>query len=104
MYENDDIKMMNRQNDVWLRRDKDTKYAVILMFKSTDSELKWITKGPMEGETAIRTVDEMLNALEHNQYVCLNSQFVNPANVVMVKLDLWKEKSDRDYGTRSYYE
>lgn len=98
-----ELKMDERQNDVWLRKDKDTKYAVIMMYRAVD-DVKFITKGPMDGETAVDMVEEMLNTLESGRYVCLNSQFVNPNDVIVVKVDLFKEKYDRrDYG-KSFYE
>ncbi len=100
-----ELTMDERQNDIWLRKDKNVKYAVILMYRSTDSEVKWITKGPLEGETAVKMIEDMLNMLEDDRYVCLNSQFVNPHDVITVKLDLWKDKEDRrEFGGKTFYE
>ena len=54
-----ELTMDERQNDIWLRKDKNVKYAVILMYRSTDSEVKWITKGPLEGETVSELIQRL---------------------------------------------
>ena len=103
-----ELTMDERQNDVWLRKDKSVKYAVILMYRVV-GDVKFITKGPMDGETAVSMVEAMLNACENNRYVCLNSHFVNPEDVVVIKIDLWKDKMagverGREFYGKSFYE
>ena len=89
-----ELTMEERQNDLWKRNDDEQLYVVIMMYSVNDtSEPRFIASQSMKWETAVKKLEAMLNAWEQERAVCLNSHFVNPKNIIMIRLDLWKERT-----------
>ena len=86
-----EIQIEDRNNDLWCR-DEDLKFAVILMYASTN-ETKFITAGPFTDEKSKDILEDLLNDVEQGRFVCLNSQFINPKYVLGIKRDVWKDKN-----------
>ena len=101
----DEITMDDRQNDLWFKEDDDTQYALIVMFSvNQTSEPRFVTAGPMKAPTVVARAEAMLNAVEQGRYVCISSHFINPKNVICIKVDKWKSKSDRFCQDGEFYD
>ena len=98
-----ELTMEERQNDVWADKDNQM-FVVILMYSVGSSQPRFITSSKMKYETAIKKMEDMLNAKEQGRMVCLNSHFVNPDYVICIKLDVWKEKNANRFSTGYFYE
>lgn len=93
----------DRPNDLWMQ--EGDKYAIIMMYSVNEtSEPRFIRGGPYKPETANEKLDGMLNDAEQGRYVCLNSQFVNPNNIISIKVDRWKGKTDRNNSDGNFYD
>ena len=100
-----ELTMEERQNDLWDDNRTDTMYVVIMMYSISDSaQPRFITSQKMKYETAVKKMEDMLNAQEQGRMVCLKSHFVNPNNIICIKLDVWKEKSTSKFNSGYFYE
>lgn len=93
----------DRANDLWMK--EGDKYAIILMYSvNQTSEPRFIRGGPYKSDVVEEKLENMLNDVEQGRFVCLNSQFVNPKNVVIIKKDKWKAKADRNTSDGGFYD
>ena len=92
----EELLMDERNNDLWCR-DGSKKFAVIILYTPRNSsELKFITSGPYNDDKSKEIMANLINDAEQGRYVCLNSQFVNPDCISVIKRDIWKEKNNLD--------
>lgn len=88
-----ELTMEERNSKIWFK--EDTKYAIVLMYSVGRSEPRFVRAGPMYPDTVLEKLEKMLNDVEQGRFVCINSQFVNPRNVIGIKVDAWKDMGDR---------
>ena len=89
-----EVTLSERDAGLWFR--EDSKYAIVLMYSVGENMgPKFIRAGPMLPETVTQKVEKMLNDIEQGRFVCINSQFVKADRVIGIKVDVWKDSTDR---------
>lgn len=102
MMMNKELTLDERNNDLW-DKGEGSKYAIIIMYSvSTSSEARFITSMPLNYDKALVRMEAMLNDWEQGRAVCLNSHFVNPNNIVLIKMDVWKDKTKSRFDGEFY--
>lgn len=100
-----ELDLIDRPNDLWLK--DDMQYAITMMFTTnspSETKPRFITGGPYKMDTVVKRLKELLNSAEQERFVCLNSQFINPKNVISIKVQKWKDKEERDCTEGNFYE
>ena len=101
--EHKELKLNERAHDLWMN--EDDSYAIIVMHTvNQSSEPRFITGGPYKMHTVESKLEDILNSVEQERFVCINSHFINPHNIVCVKVDRWKGKNQRVKFDGEFYE
>lgn len=96
----DELTLDERNNDVWFKDNNvDEKYVIVIMYSTTgESAPRFITSTPMFKDTTKAKLERMINDWEQGRAVCLNAHFVNPNNIITIKMDVFKRDRKRgDY-------
>ena len=100
-----ELTMDERQNDIWADADDGKMYVIVMMYSAKDNAPpRFITSQKMKYETTVKKLEDMLNAQEQGRMVCLNSHFVNPENIICIKMDTWKDKNVNRFVSGEFYE
>lgn len=99
-----ELTLDERHHDIW-KGEEGQYYALIVMYSPYgSSEVRFITSQQLKYNTALKKLEDMLNDWEQERVVCLNSHFVNPKNIVCIKMDRWKDKGSRINYDGEFYE
>lgn len=99
-----ELTLDERNHDIW-KPIEGQYYAIILMYSvNNTSEPRFIASNQLKYDTAMKRLETMLNDWEQERVVCLNSHFINPKNIICIKLDKWKDKSNRVNFDGEFYE
>ena len=96
---NDEVWMPieERHHDIWFRNDESQKYVIVIMYRTNDTEPRFVTSSAMSSDKVLPKVEAMLNDFDNKRMVCLNAHFINPANIISIKVDLYKERKGSDF-------
>lgn len=100
------LRIDDRNNDLWVSEDDDNRlYALQIMYSTGGYDKpRIITAGPYKSETVRGKLEYLLNDFEQGRYACLNSHFVNPKYVILVRVNRWKDKTEREYQNGEFYD
>ena len=99
-----ELTLDERNHDIWKPIDGQY-YAIILMYSvNNTSEPRFVASDKLRYNTAMDKLEGLLNDWEQERAVCLNSHFINPKNIICIKLDKWKDKNGRINYDGEFYE
>ena len=88
-----ELTMDERNHDVCFRKNEDQRYAIVIMYSvGAGLQPRYVTSQPLKSDTVYPKLQKILNDVEQERMVCLNSHFLNPKNIISVKVDLFKDK------------
>ncbi len=91
-----EITMEERNSDVWFDKNKDGNFAITIMYSvSENSSPRFLSGGPFKPDTLWRRLEVILNSIEQERMVCLSAHFINPKNVICVKVSPYKPSNER---------
>lgn len=102
----DELTIDERNHDLCFRHDNDEqRYAIVIMYSIGTGNSKYVTSQPLKEDSVYPKLENILNDIEQERMVCLNSHFINPKNVISVKVALYRDykKKDDDNFDGEYY-
>ena len=75
---------------------KGKEYAILVMYNAV-TDVKCIAKGPLSSNEVLDEVEDIMDTIEAGKFVCVSSHYLNPKDIVMVTIDLWKGKKQESW-------
>ena len=88
----EELKMIDRKHDVWFKSGDADRYIIGIMYSPGDGlQPRFVTSNPMMKDSVLTKLEPILNDCEQGRMVCLNAHFINPKNIITVKVALYNE-------------